>query len=270
MARRRRAKGTLRLRTAAARAAQLTTAAEHRYAVRSHAALPAPPEELGMNVRCLAIPLFAAICVGSPILASGNDGTGGDEQRRRDRGADNRRYGGRSGPRPRVAVPVVRPNIYIANRGPRFYGPAYYHRWARSYYRWSPIGYAPWGLISAGVGFSNFSLYGSFGPAYGHGYPYYAYPPYGYAPPYAYPYPPAGYDFGGVRLALRPRDAQVFVDGNYAGIVDDFDGTFQQLRLDQGGHKIEIRMPGFEDLELDVHVAPGRTLTIRENLRPRP
>ncbi len=76
--------------------------------------------------------------------------------------------------------------------------------------------------------------------------------------PYA-PYAPwyALYDFGGVRLKIRPRDAQVFVDGNYAGLVDDFDGTFQSLRLEQGGHKIEIHMPGFEDLELDIHVQPG-------------
>ena len=37
-----------------------------------------------------------------------------------------------------------------------------------------------------------------------------------------------------------------------------------------GGHKIEIRMPGFEDLELDVHVQPGRTITLSEDLRPRP
>jgi hypothetical protein len=62
----------------------------------------------------------------------------------------------------------------------------------------------------------------------------------------------------------------VFVDGNYAGLVDDFDGTFQSLRLEQGGHKIEIHMPGFEDLELDIHVQPGRTITLSENLRPRP
>jgi hypothetical protein len=62
----------------------------------------------------------------------------------------------------------------------------------------------------------------------------------------------------------------VFVDGHYAGLVDDFDGTFQSLRLEQGGHKIEIHMPGFEDLELDIHVQPGRTMTLNEDLRPRP
>ena len=155
-------------------------------------------------------------------------------------------------------------NNYSSYRRPAYYPPAYYDRWVRSYYRWSPVRYAPWGLISAGVGFSNFSVYGSWSPAYayGHGYPYYGYGPGYYASP--------GYDFGGVRLRMRPRDAQVFVDGYYAGIVDDFDGTFQQLRLEQGAHKIEVRMPGFEDLELDVYVQPGRTVNIHEDLRPRP
>ena len=218
-----------------------------------------------MNFRIVAIPLLAAICVGSPAWASGTDGTGGEEQRRRDRGADNRRYGGRSGPRVRIAVPVVRPNINIniGNRGPRFHGPRYYDRWARNYYRWSPIRYAPWGLISAGVGFANFGVYGSWSPAYVHGYPHY-----GYGPGY-YAHSP-GFDFGGVRLRMRPRDAQVFVDGYYVGIVDDFDGTFQQLRLEHGAHTIEVRMPGFEDLELDVYVQPGRTINIHEDLRLKP
>jgi hypothetical protein len=214
-----------------------------------------------MNVRIVAIPLLAAICVGSPALASS---TGEEEQRRRDRGGDNRRSGGRSGPR--IAVPVrptiIRPNINvnIGNRGRGFYGPRYYHGWARNHFRW-----APWGLI----GFSTFGAYGAYSAygAYGHG----AYgTPYAHHAPYAHYAPGYGYDFGGVRLRMRPRDAQVFVDGYYAGIVDDFDGTFQQLRLEQGGHKIEVRMPGFEDLDLDVHVQPGRTINIHEDLKPRP
>jgi hypothetical protein len=115
------------------------------------------------------------------------------------------------------------------------------------------------------VGFSNFNVYGAWSPAYtSYGHPQYSY----YGPGY-YAHSP-GYDFGGVRLQMRPRDAQVFVDGSYAGIVDDFDGTFQQLRLEPGAHKIEVRMPGFEDLELDVFVQPGRTINIHEDLRPRP
>ena len=94
-----------------------------------------------------------------------------------------------------------------------------------------------------------------------------------YRAPYAHHalYAPGyGHDFGGIRLRIRPRDAQVFVDGHYAGLVDDFDGTFQQLRLEPGGHQVEIRMPGFEDFEMDVQVQPGRTITVHEDLRPRP
>ena len=219
----------------------------------------------------VAIPLLAAICLATPILASGADAA--EEQRRRDRGGDNRgrdnNRWNRSGPGPRVRVAVPsRPliNINIGNRGPRYYGPSYYDRWARNYYRWSPVGYAPWGLISGSIGFANFGAYGAYG-AYGHG----AYgAPYAHYAPYALYAPSYGYDFGGVRLRIRPRDAQVFVDGHYAGLVDDFDGTFQQLRLEQGGHKIEIRMPGFEDLDMDIHVQPGRTITLHEDLRPRP
>jgi len=274
-----------------------------------------------MTLRVVAIPLIAAICLGSPAMASpstdddqqvkgrgardrsGNSGgtssggasgrqrNGGDNQggnRTTDRSAERRGDGDKraasgSGDRdaepPRYAVPrdpnqggyrdsgqrnnppiVVnrhRPdsNGYWGSpyRGPGYYAPVHYDRWARSYYHWSPIGYVPWGLIAGSIGFANFSAYSAYGGAYGAL----------YAPGY-------GYDFGGVRLKIRPRDAQVFVDGHYAGLVDDFDGTFQSLRLEQGGHKIEIHMPGFEDLELDVHVQPGKTLTLSETLRPRP
>jgi len=161
-------------------------------------------------------------------------------------------------------------NVGSAYRGGH-YAPVHYDYWARRYYPWSPIGYAPWSLIYGSIGFSNYGFYGGVGPS-----PfYYGYNGYGYSygpgmysshyPTYAYPH-----IAGGVRLKIRPRDAQVFVDGYYAGRVDDFDGTFQSLKLEAGGHKIEVRMPGFEDLALDVHVQPGRTVTLEEFLRPRP
>lgn len=208
-----------------------------------------------MTFRIVAIPLLAAISIATPAFASNTDA---EEQRRRDRGGDNRRW--RAAPRVRVAVPS-RPivSVNIGNRGPRYYAPSHYDRWARHSYRWSPVGYAPWGLIAGSIGFGAYSAYGSYG-AYGvYGAPYAPHAPYAF-----------GYDMGGVRLRMRPRDAQVFVDGYYAGLVDDFDGTFQQLRLEAGGHTIEVRMPGFEDLEMDVHVQPGRTITLHEDLRPRP
>jgi hypothetical protein len=215
----------------------------------------------------------------------------GTEERRAVARTEERDSESRSGnavnDRGRYAVPKDTPS-YVANRpyGGRYYNgngygygrnsyyghyaPAHYDYWARRYYHWTPIGYAPWSLIYGSIGFANFGYYGGVGPnpfyfgynGYGWGY---------YPAPYAYPqWAPSGPDLGGIRLDVRPRDAQVFVDGYYAGIVDEFDGLFQALRLDGGGHKIEIRMPGYEDFQLDVHVQPGRKFTIRADLRPRP
>jgi hypothetical protein len=166
--------------------------------------------------------------------------------------------------------PRININIGSSYRG--HYAPVHYDYWARRYYRWSPIGYAPWSLIYGSIGFPSYGFYGGVGPnpfhyGYnGHGWAYGS----GFPPPYGAGMYQTWHEAGGVRLKIRPRDAQVFVDGHYAGVVDDFDGLFQSLKLEAGGHKIEIHMPGFEDLELDVHVQPGRTITLNEDLRPRP
>lgn len=47
-----------------------------------------------------------------------------------------------------------------------------------------------------------------------------------------------------VRLDIRPRDAQVYVDGYFAGDVDQFDGALQRLRLPPGQHEIAIYKDG--------------------------
>jgi len=51
----------------------------------------------------------------------------------------------------------------------------------------------------------------------------------------------------------------VFVDGYYAGIVDDFNGHFQRLKLTPGPHHIAVRAPGYETLEFDVDIQPHHT-----------
>ena len=83
------------------------------------------------------------------------------------------RGGYRDSGRPNNAPIIVnrnRPgtNVYVGSsyRGPRYYAPVHYDRWARSYYHWSPIGYVPWSLISRSIGSANFSVYGRYS-AYG-------------------------------------------------------------------------------------------------------
>jgi hypothetical protein len=69
---------------------------------------------------------------------------------------------------------------------------------------------------------------------------------------------------------VKPREAQVFVDGYYVGIVDEFDGSFQRLRLEEGPHVIEVRLAGHESQEFKVYVTRDRTLTLRGELQPVP
>ena len=94
-------------------------------------------------------------------------------------------------------------------------------------------------------------------------------PWYGYGyPGYVAVVPGAGY--GGVRIAVDQRDAEVFVDGHYMGVVDDFDGTFQQVNLEPGPHRVDVRRDGFEPVTVNVNIQPGRTVTYRTPLRQAP
>ncbi len=79
-----------------------------------------------------------------------------------------------------------------------------------------------------------------------------------------------GFDVGSVRLKVKPRDAEVWVDGYYAGSVDDFDGVLQALKLDAGGYHIEIRKAGYQTLTFDVRVQPQRTITFRGDMKAVP
>ena len=89
----------------------------------------------------------------------------------------------------------------------------------------------------------------------------------GYYPPanYGYYAISPGVPYGSVRIVDAPRDAQVLVDGYYAGVVDDYDGVFQHLNLEPGAHRIEIQSDGFEPIGFDVRVVPGQTITYRAN-----
>ncbi len=105
------------------------------------------------------------------------------------------------------------------------------------------------------------SVYFGLGSGYGYGSPYDG-RVYGYSAPI---YGSRLY-YGDVRLQVRPRDAAVYVDGYYAGIVDNFDGVFQRLTLPAGPHQIEIEAPGLEPRVFDIYVDPTRTVNLRADL----
>ena len=77
----------------------------------------------------------------------------------------------------------------------------------------------------------------------------------------------SGYEEGRLRLNVKPKKAEVYVDGAYAGLVDDFDSSWQALHLDAGPHHIEMRLAGYEPLAIDVRIEPGKKITYKGALK---
>jgi hypothetical protein len=69
-----------------------------------------------------------------------------------------------------------------------------------------------------------------------------------------------------VRLEVKPKEAEVFVDGYYAGIVDDFDGTFQRLRLPPGQHEITIYLSGYHTVRQHIFLTPDNTFKLKYDM----
>lgn len=137
---------------------------------------------------------------------------------------------------------------------------------------YSPGYYYPYGIGAYGFGYYDPFLWSPYGFGYGS---YYGYPgSFGYGAGYGGGYG-GGYVYGGgsayresgsIRLKVKPVEAQIFVDGYYAGTVDDYDGVFQRLRLTTGAHRVEVRAPGYQSHSFEVQIVPGETITYRGDL----
>ena len=123
------------------------------------------------------------------------------------------------------------------------YHPGYYNYY-RPYYR--PYFYRPYF-----GGFYNPYYYG-----YGYGYGYY---PGSY---YRHAY------LAEIRTEVKPQDARVYLDGDYVGVADDFDGWWQRLEVPPGRHRLTFRSPGFAPYVIDLRVYPGRDAHIKYEMRP--
>jgi hypothetical protein len=88
--------------------------------------------------------------------------------------------------------------------------------------------------------------------------------------PWGYPYP--YYQFGNpesnLRLKITPRDARVYVDGYFAGQVDNFDGTFERLHVAPGQHEIIIYKEGFRSRRERLYLSANTTRTLQGELEP--
>jgi hypothetical protein len=130
-----------------------------------------------------------------------------------------------------------------------YYRPYYYRPYYSGYY----------------FGFGGFySPY--YGPFYSAWDPYYAQYPY----PYPYPYPARYYSgsWASARLEVKPRDAQVYLDGYFVGVVDQFDGVFQRLDLPTGEHEISVYLKGYRTYRQRTLFRPGESYTFKAILEP--
>lgn len=134
-----------------------------------------------------------------------------------------------------------------------------YNGYSRGYYAPRPLprAYAPRRYYGPRGGLT---LYFGWGSGYRYG-SYYSGRVYGYrrgVPTYG-----RYVSYGDLRLRDFPRDAEVYVDGYYAGIVDDFDGFFQRLTLEVGPHEIEVSDGRYGSQFFDVYVDPYNTIDLR-------
>jgi hypothetical protein len=197
-----------------------------------------------------------------PIEAPRADNRRFDDRRNDDRRNDDHRNNnnvvGHAVPRPQVIVP--RGNVYAPHYSPyyspRVYAPRGYA--THSYYR--PYVFRP--RFSIGFG-----IYSGYPVPYTYSYPY-PVEVYGYGAPREVVINPGASAYGGVALDITPADADVWVDGQYAGKVQDFDGTTQPLTLTPGTHRIEVQAPGYQPMSVDVGIQAGQVVPYRGDLQP--
>jgi len=108
---------------------------------------------------------------------------------------------------------------------------------------------------------------GYWGPAWGWGWGYLVY--YGY---YGYPYEGGGYRYvanswGAVKTDVEPDEARLYLDGQYIGTADDFDGWPDKLYLRPGHYTLEFRLHGYETLTIPVNAQAGATLEVDNRMQ---
>jgi len=95
--------------------------------------------------------------------------------------------------------------------------------------------------------------YGWYAPFWG---PYWGYGPAYYGPYYAHP------NAGEVKLDTKVKDAQVFINGSYAGTTKQN----KSMYLRQGSYNLEIRQAGRTEYAEKIYVVAGKTLKLRPEL----
>jgi hypothetical protein len=143
---------------------------------------------------------------------------------------------------------------------PYYYAPGWGYWYNPGYYPGYYYGYWPYwgGGLAYGMGYGyGYGMGGYWGGGYSSG----GY----YGAPYAYR---SGHDSdaAALRLLVDPEDAKVYVDGYYAGEVDDFDGLMQRLTLAPGRHEILLKKDGYRTHRIKLYLESNTTVKVRYDM----
>ena len=72
---------------------------------------------------------------------------------------------------------------------------------------------------------------------------------------------------GGISFEITPGNAQVYVEGQYVGLVSAFSPTSQPLTLAPGRHHVEIRLVGYQTMTFDAEVVAGQVVPYQGTLQ---
>jgi len=71
-----------------------------------------------------------------------------------------------------------------------------------------------------------------------------------------------------IKLQVTPDRAAVFVDGAFAGCVNEFKGMERAMLVSPGEHRIKIALPGYQTFDTSVSLLRNQKITIKTDLLP--
>ncbi len=72
---------------------------------------------------------------------------------------------------------------------------------------------------------------------------------------------------GALDLDLRPESAEIYVDGVYVGVADQYDGFPTYLWLEEGTYEIAFYKDGYETIFRQYTIYPGVTIEVNDRMR---
>lgn len=131
----------------------------------------------------------------------------------------------------------------------------FHYPYSWSYYHWYPYRYSWWLGYWGWYGWWDYYPYSGYGPG---PYPYHG----------AYYARDGGPGMGGLDLDLKPGDTQIYLDGQYIGTADNFDGWPRYLWLEPGDYHFIFWHQGRRPIVREYKILPEVVIDVTDRLEP--